>query len=92
MNLLFLGLTLGTIGKITLGLAVLRVHMRIFEERNIDWVVLKAIKNEHFLTMVSIVLILAGYVLEVMFYNGSTGLLNCTGDECAAAINAAFSR
>ncbi len=92
MNLLLWGLTLGTLGKVILGLAVLRVHIRIFEEHRIDGVVLRAIKREHYLTIFALFLIILGYVFEVLFYNGSTGFFDCIGGECAGLIQAAFTR
>ena len=92
MNLLLLGLTLSTIGKLVLGWAVLRVHMYMYRERDIDGVVLRAIKREEYITLAALILIVIGYVLEILFYQGSTELLTCTGEECAAAVSAAFSR
>ncbi len=90
MNLLLWGITLGTIGKLILGIAVLRVHIRIFEEHKIDGVVLKAIKREHIVTVIGLIFIVLGYVLEVLFYHGSTQLFDCIGTECVAAIDSAF--
>ena len=90
MNLLLWGLTLGTVGKLILGIAVLRVHIRIFEEHSIDGVVLRAIKREHYVTIVALLLIAIGYFLEVFFYTGSTQLFNCVGKECAGVISATF--
>jgi hypothetical protein len=92
MNLLLWGLTLGTIGKLILGIAVLRVHIRIFEEHSIDGVVLRAIKREHYVTVLGLALIVIGYLFEVVFYQGSTGFFDCFGTECAALIQSAFSR
>lgn len=92
MNLLLWGITLGTVGKLILGIAVLRVHIRMFEEHSIDNIVLQAIKKEHYLTIFALLLIVLGYFFEVYFYNSSTQLLNCSGAECAAAVSAAFSR
>lgn len=92
MNLLLLGLTLSTVGKLVLGWAVLRVHMYMYREHNIDGVVLKAIKREEYITLFSLILIVIGYILEVLFYQGSTELLSCLGEECSAAISAAFSQ
>ncbi len=89
MNLLLLGITLGTIGKVILGVAVLLVHIRILQEQSIDWIVLRAIKREHFVTIVGLIFIVAGYILEVMFYY-NIDLLSCTGTECSAALNTLF--
>lgn len=85
MNLLFWGLTIGVAGKIILGTAVLLVHLKIFEEQKIDRAVLKSIRTEHLLTIVGIILIVVGYVMEVAFYNG-VNLFTCSGSDCAAAL------
>jgi hypothetical protein len=90
MNLLLWGITLGTIGKLIIGIAVLRVHIRIFQEHSIDGVVLRAIKREHILTIIGLFLIIAGYIFEVLFYQGSTEFFNCVGSECAGVIQSAF--
>jgi hypothetical protein len=90
MNFLLWGITLGTLGKLIIGLAVLRVHVRIFEEHSIDGVVLKAIKREHFFTMLGIFFIISGYLLEILFYNGSTAFFECKGAECAGIVESAF--
>jgi hypothetical protein len=92
MNLLLWGITLGTIGKLVLGIAVLRVHIRIFHEHSIDGVVLKAIKREHWVTIIGLLLIVVGYLLEVYFYSGSTQFFSCFGSECTSAINTAFNQ
>lgn len=90
MNLLLWGITLGTIGKLMLGIAVLRVHLRIFHEHSIDGVVLRAIKREHYITIVGLFLIVLGYVLELAFYNVSTEFLSCLGSECVGLVQEAF--
>jgi hypothetical protein len=92
MNLLLWGITLGTVGKLVLGWAVLRVHMYMYREGNIDGVVRRAIKREEYITLAALILIVLGFVLELVFYQGSTELLSCTGSECAGAIQAAFQR
>jgi len=85
MNLLFWALTIGVSGKIILGVAVLMVHLKIFQEQKIDRAVLKSIRTEHILTILGIVLIVLGYILEVVFYN-DVNLFSCEGAECAAAL------
>lgn len=92
MSLLLWGLTVGTVGKLILGIAVLRVHAGILREHHIDDIVLHAIKRERYVTLVGLLLIVIGYVLEVFFYSGSTEFFRCTGAECAAAVTAAFSQ
>ena len=86
MNFLLWGITLGTVGKLVLGYAVLRVHVYILREHRIDNVVLKAIKREQFVTLLGLSLIVIGYLLEIVFYNSATDLLSCTGDSCAALL------
>ena len=85
MNILFWGMTLGTAGKLLLGFAVLRVHTRIREERKIDAAVIRSIKREEVLTLVGVLLIIVGYVLEVAFYNG-LNFFSCFGPACSAAL------
>lgn len=85
MNILFWGLTIGVAGKIIIGSAVLLVHLKIFEERKIDKAVLSSIRTEHILTILGIILIIVGYVMEVAFYNG-VNLFSCEGADCTAAL------
>jgi hypothetical protein len=91
MNLLLWGITIGTIGKLVLGIAVLRVHVYILREHKIDAVVLSALKREQIVTVFGLGLIVFGYLLEILFYNNASGLLTCTGEECTALIRSAFS-
>jgi len=86
MSLLLWGLTIGTIGKIVLGVAVLRVHVYILREHTIDDVVLRALKREQVVTIVGLAFIIVGYLCEVSFYTMSTNLLNCVGEECVAVV------
>lgn len=92
MNLLLWGLTLGTIGKLVLGLAVLRVHIYILREHTIDNVVLAALRREQYVTVCGLLLIVLGYLLEIFFYSGTTALLSCSGHECAGAVMNAFTK
>lgn len=85
MNILFWGITLGVLGKLALGLAVLRVHTIIRRERKIDNAVVASIKREEIITCVGILLIVVGYILEVAFYNG-LNFFSCFGTNCAAAL------
>jgi hypothetical protein len=90
MNLLLWGLTIGTIGKLILGIAVLRVHVYILREHAIDNVVLRALKREQYVTLFGLALIIIGYAFEILFYNNATNLISCVGEECAGLLNAAF--
>ncbi len=71
MDFLIFAITLGTIGKVLLGIAVLRVHWHIFREHRIDKDVLTTIKKERVISILAIFFILAGYALEVVFYSGT---------------------
>lgn len=82
MNLLFWALTIGTLGKVLLGIGVLFVHHKMAEERIIDLDVLKSFRLEFVLTIFGIFLIVAGYGMELYFYD-MVSMLTCTGDECA---------
>lgn len=88
MNLLLWGITLGTIGKLVLGIAVLRVHVYILREHKIDNVVLNALKREQYVTLFGLLLIIVGYFLEIYFYYGATNLLDCIGNDCGASLGA----
>jgi len=68
METLYVALTVGTIGKLILGIAVLRVHAYIIREHKIDGVVLNAMKRERFITVLGVFLIILGYLLEMYFY------------------------
>ncbi len=90
MNLLLWGITLGTVGKLVLGIAVLRVHVYILREHRIDDVVLRALKREQYVTLFGLLLIIIGFTLEILFYHGSTEFLACIGQECAGVVSGAF--
>jgi len=61
------GLTLDTLGKIMLGITVLMVHWHVLKEHKIDADVLRAMKRERALALLAILLIIAGYVLQLLF-------------------------
>ena len=91
MNLLFWGLTISVIGKVLLATGVLIAHSGIAHEMRIDNAVLKGFKTERILTVVGIVLIIFGYLMEIYFYGFATTLLTCFGAECMASLPAAIS-
>jgi len=68
MDMLFWGLTLGMVGKVFLGIAVISVHWRIVKEHKIDRVVLTEMRRERNLAFVGIALIVAGYAFELISY------------------------
>lgn len=85
MNLLFWGLTIGMVGKVILGIAVLRVHMGIMHEHKIDGVVIKSIQRERWVTFFALFLILLGYTMEIVFYE-FTPLFHCPLGDCGIPI------
>ena len=68
-DLIFIGLTLTTIGEILLGVAVLLVHQKVRHDHGIDGPVLKEIKREKNITILAIILIIIGYILQIEFFN-----------------------
>lgn len=68
MNWFNIGLTLDTLGKILLGITVLMVHWHVLKEHEIDVDVLRAMRKERTLGMLGIALIIAGYVLQLLFH------------------------
>lgn len=68
MDLLFWGITAGVIGKVILGVTVIRVHSKIVEEHSVDKAVFKVMRKEKSLAILGIIFMVVGYVLEVMFY------------------------
>ncbi|MDP6387696.1 MAG: hypothetical protein QGG63_00195 [Candidatus Pacebacteria bacterium] len=69
MDLLFWGMTLSITGEVLIGLAVLNVHRHIVKEHKIDEDVFCAIKREKRIALTGIVLMIAGYVMQ-MYANG----------------------
>jgi hypothetical protein len=88
MNLLFWGLTIGTIGKVLLAAGVLIAHTELAHERRIDQLVLRSFRLEHSLSIAGLILIIAGYAMEIYFYDFFS-MLTCHGANCvlpAAAV------
>jgi len=92
MSLLFWGLTISLAGKIMLASGVLIAHTELAHEMKVDNLVLKSFKLERVLTVMGIVLMFAGYLMEVFFYGFDTSLLTCTGEECEIAASAILSQ
>ncbi len=83
MNLLFWGLTIGTIGKVLVAGAVLRVHHVMAKEHSIDTKVIRSFHTEMLVTSAGILLIVTGYLLEVWFYS-HMNLMTCVPPNCLA--------
>lgn len=85
MNILFWGLTFGVIGKVMVVIAVMLMHHSLMHEHRVDRVVVKTFHKERFFTILGLILIVVGYIMEVYFY-GPTNIFNCSGVECSAAL------
>lgn len=68
--LLVAGLTISTLGKVILGITVIRVHTRISQEHAVDDAVIDEINKERLLSILGIVAIIVGYIMEIVFYMG----------------------
>lgn len=90
MNILFWGITFGTLGKVLVVLAVLFAHHKLGEERRIDNAVIKSFRTEKILTLIGLVFILLGYGMEVYFYGFSTDFFACQGSACTATLINSF--
>lgn len=73
MNWLITGMTIGLIGKVMLGIAVIRVHMHLALERKVDGDVVRAIEREKYVTAAAILLMIVGYILETLYFMGIIG-------------------
>lgn len=87
MNLLFWGLTVSVIGKVLLAVGVLLAHHKIAHEHRIDRAVLRTFRTEFVITLVGILLIVGGYLLEIYFYHAAD-LLQCEGTACLRSLEA----
>lgn len=61
----FWGFTIGTVGKILIGLTAVLVHHRMLHEHKIDRKVFRTMKFEQKLALLGITMIIAGYLLEL---------------------------
>lgn len=68
MNLFNIGLTLDTLGKVMLGITVLMVHWHVLREHKIDADVLRSMRREQILGASGILLIVAGYILQLLYH------------------------
>lgn len=67
-NMLALGITLSFIGKLLLGVSVVLVHRKITKERRIDGIVLMQMKHEQLIAIAGILLMIVGYLVEMMYF------------------------
>jgi hypothetical protein len=61
----FIGFTLDVAGKLLVAYMAIRIHWRVWKEHKIDDLVFKEMKQEQFIGILGILLIVAGYILQV---------------------------
>jgi hypothetical protein len=61
-----LGLTLTTLGEVMVGYTVIRVHYRFWKEHKVDERVFLAMWREQQAATIGIILIIAGYLVQVL--------------------------
>lgn len=84
MNILFWGLTVGALGKVLVAIGILKVHQIMALEQRINDRVIHSFDFEKGLTILGVIFIFVGYLMELYFYN-LTPMLTCHGDECMQA-------
>lgn len=62
-----LGHSLDSLGKIMIAFTVLRVHHRVWREHKMDKKVFAEMKTEQTIGILGILLIIAGFILQVPF-------------------------
>ena len=60
-----IGHTLDLFGKVLVSYTVIAVHYRFRKEHKVDEAVFKQMRKEQILGIIGIVLIIAGYILEI---------------------------
>lgn len=62
-----IGFTIGTIGKVLIGVTAYRVHSIVAKEKGIDDIVLRNMRSERAIALTGIALMILGYFLELPF-------------------------
>jgi len=65
--LFILGFIIDALGKVLLGISVILVHGIVYKERKIDIKVLREIKIEKKLSILGIILIIIGSIIQILF-------------------------
>jgi len=73
-----------------LAAGVLIAHTELAHEKRIDSKVLKSFHLERTLTIAGLLLIVAGYGMEIYFYD-FLSMLTCVGEQCEVAATALLS-
>ena len=66
IDMVFIGETMAVLGKVLVILVVLHMHHVLVKEHRIDKVVILTYQQERILTWLGLILIVAGYVLEMV--------------------------
>lgn len=61
----FIGFTLDIIGKVMVAFTAIMVHHRFLQEYKIDKKVFRSMRREQVIGVIGIILIIAGYVLQL---------------------------
>jgi len=67
MNLEIIGLTFDVLGKVLIAYTAIKVHYRVRHEHQIDDVVFKEMRQEQWMGITGIAMIVIAYFLEVIF-------------------------
>lgn len=67
MSIEFIGFTLDVIGKVMVAYAAIKVHHRFWQEHKVDEFVFKAMKREQIIGIIGIILIIAGFLLQIPY-------------------------
>jgi hypothetical protein len=68
-TLLFIAITLSTIWEVGLGIVVYMVHHKMETEHKIDHSVRRVMHTEKIVTLLAIIFIVCGYILEAYYYS-----------------------
>lgn len=66
-SIFILGLIIDTVGKILLGITVIKVHSRVATEKRIDKRVIKEMNHEKKLGYLSVFMIIIGATIQIIF-------------------------
>lgn len=86
INIFFVALTLSLIGKVLLAFGVLMAHTQLAHEHRVDARVIKSFRLEKALTIIGVLLIIVGYVLEIHFFGGFGNFWTCGEADCQALL------
>lgn len=66
--ILIVGVSVGALGKVLLGVTVIKVHGKIVAEHKLDRRVFSEMRTEKMIGLWSIAFIIIGFLLEISFY------------------------